>query len=516
MIETTSGIGEQAGVVQIGDRPLSIEDVVSLARGAAKPVLAASVKSRMEASRATLRRLHGGAEPIYGVTSSVGASVDVYVPPESSDELSLNLLRMHGCGTGQLLRDEQAAAVMAVRIVSLAAGCSGVRPVIAERLVTLLRHRVLPRIPSEGSVGASGDLTPLSYLAAALVGEREVSFEGRVLPAKEALQAIGKEPLRLESKEALSLMNGTSVATALSCLAWSAACRLARIAAGLTAMSARAILGNPLQYDAFVHAAKPHAGQQRAAAWIAEDFGATAESRCERLQDRYSIRCAPHVIGVLVDALSWGRNLLETELNGVSDNPLVDVERGRVLHGGNFYGGHVAFICDALKTAVANVACLLDRQLMLLCNPAENAGLPADLKGATGPAACTHNGFKAVTIATSALTAEALKLTVPASSFSRSTELHNQDKVPMATIAARDLLRVIQLSEQVAAMLTLANCQAMDLRGGYVGAPRAAGLLRAVRGCVPRLEGDRRMDTDIAAVLDLIRNDALPCGSADI
>jgi histidine ammonia-lyase len=272
--------------------------------------------------------------------------------------------------------------------------------------------------------------------------------------------------------------------------------------------------GNPIHFDAAIHDAKPHPGQRRVAGWIRGDLASVPEGRApERLQDRYSVRCAPHVIGVLVDALRFAQVTLETELNGVSDNPIVDLAGERVLHGGNFYGGHVGFVSDCLKVAVANIACLLDRQIMLMCNASENGGLPADLVGVAGPEACTHNGFKAVTIAASSLAAEALKLTMPASAFSRSTELHNQDKVPMATIASRDLVRILELTEQVAAMALLACCQAYDLRGLEVGGP-LGDVHRAVRAVVPPLGEDRRMDLDIDAVLSLLRSDLLPCGDA--
>lgn len=509
--------GDTRPRVRIGDAPLSIDDVVRLARGEAAPHLGTPVLERMRCSAAVLERLHEDGHAIYGVTTSVGASVGTQVPADRASDLSLNVLRMHGCGTGRILDDEEAAAVLAVRLSSLACGKSGVRPELAELMATLLTERVLPCIPSEGSVGASGDLTPLSYVAAVLAGEREVRHRGDVLPARQGLRRLGRAPLELRPKEALALMNGTSVAAAIGCLAWFRARRLARLSSALTAMASAAVRGNPGHFDAFIHEAKPHPGQRRVARWIREDLGGTERDEPPaRLQDRYSIRCAPHVIGVLVDALAWCRRIVETEINGVSDNPVIDVESERVLHGGNFYGGHVGFAFDSLKVAVANVACLLDRQLMLLCNPAENGGLPADLVGVAGSDKCTHNGFKAVTIATSALAAEALKLTVPASAFSRSTELHNQDKVPMATIAARDLLRIVELTEQASAMMVLACCQAIDLREGEVKSERAASVHAAVRKAVPRLGPDRRMDVDVAAVLELLRSDALPLGDQEL
>ena len=492
--------------ITLGEGPLCLEDIVALAKGAARPLLANGVHDRMQRSAEVLASTHTRGKPIYGVTTSVGASVGTYVPPERSNELSLNVVRMHGCGTGRKLTDEESAAVIAVRLCALVQGKSGVRPLLAERLVELLTHRALPCIPAEGSVGASGDLTPLSYVAAVLAGEREVSFRGQRMAAGDALREIGLAPLAFHRKEALALTNGTSMTTALTCLAWSRARRLARLSSLLTAGASLAVRGNPDHFDSFVHDAKPHPGQQQVARWVREGFGENTVV-CERLQDRYSIRCAPHVVGVLVDALAWTRGVLETEVNGVSDNPVVDVERATVHHGGNFYGSHVGFAADMLRAALANVVCLIDRQIMLLCNPSENAGLPADLVGVEGPEACAHNGFKAVTIAASSLAAEALKLTMPASAFTRSTELHNQDKVPMATLSARDFVRVVEIAETVAAMGALAVCQAFDLRGEAPTQGAMGRLYREVRAAAPRLEGDRRLDVDIEAVADLIRED---------
>jgi histidine ammonia-lyase len=496
----------------IGGRPLSVDDLVALATGALRPTLASSARDRMKRSADIVARTHEDGGHIYGVTTSVGGSVGTQVPPERSADLSLNVLRMHGIGTGRILDEVDSAAVLASRLASLAGGLSGVRPEIAERLVKLLDARVLPRIPTEGSVGASGDLTPLSYVAAALVGEREVSFRGEEVDAASALRELGLAPLELLPKEGLALMNGTSMTTALACLAWHRARRVARLASTLTAMTSVAIEGNAIHFDDRIHAAKPHPGQRCVARWIREDLeGAPTVATPRHLQDRYSVRCAPHIIGVLVDALVWSQTTLEIELNGVSDNPIVDLETEMVLHGGNFYGGHVGFVCDALKIAVANIACLLDRQIMLLCSPAESAGLPADLVGVEGSEACAHNGFKAASIAASSLAAEAMKQTMPASAFSRSTELHNQDKVPMATTAARDLIRVLELTEHVAAISVLAVCQAHDLRMSS-GSGNVAALRQRVREIVPMLREDRRMDRDHAAVVELLRSDAISFG----
>ena len=517
---TTPVSARSSPEIVFGGRPLTLDQICDVAQGRARARLNPDpeYRARLEASRASLERQLRAGRVIYGVTTGVGESCENPVPPELADALSTNLFRFHGCGTGAMLSDEEAAAVVAARLASLAGGCSGVRPIVLERLVDLLDHKVLPRIPAEGSVGASGDLTPLSYVAAVLAGEREVSFAGEVMPAARALERCGLAPLTLRPKEALALMNGTSMMTGLACLASRRARHLARLAAALSAMASELMRGNPSHFDARLFAVKPHPGSVACAAWMRDDLeygdGAAAVAGA-RVQDRYSIRCAPHVIGVLLDALAMFGPILETEVNSVNDNPIVDAERDEVLHGGNFYGGHVAFAMDGLKSAVASVADLLDRQLALLCNPATSHGLPANLVALQGTASVTHHGFKAMQITASALTAEALKLTMPATAFSRSTESHNQDKVSMGSIAARDCQRVLELTETVAIVELLALCQAADLRGPESCKRRTRALHTAVRALAARNDGDRRQDLDITGVLALYRRGELPTGTPD-
>lgn len=506
----------QHAAFRFGHDRLTLDALAKLADGSLRAELASEAATRMRASAAVVEALHEKNTRLYGVTTSFGASVDTTVPPELSAALSLNLMRFHGCGTGRLLTQRESAAVLVARLQSVAAAKSGVRTPIGEQLAWMLNERILPAIPAEGSVGASGDLTPLSYVVACLAGQRQVLDGSTTRPTAEALREHQRPPVEIGPKEALALMNGTSVCGAMAGLAWHDALRLARVACRLTAMTSYAVRGNPSHFDGFVHDARPHPGQQLAARWIREDlqYDANEDLSDRRLQDRYSIRCAPQIIGVLLDTLQWTRTWLETELNGVSDNPVIDTEGQRAVHGGNFYGGHVAAVADALKPAVANVAALMDRQLMVLCNKRESDGLPANLVGVTGEEACIHNGFKAVTIATSALAAEALKLTTPASVFSRSTELHNQDQVPMAPLAVRDLLRINELGETIAAMHTLACCQAVELRG-IVNAPDdIQTLVQRVREEVPALEGDRPMDREILHLQAHVNADALPFGEA--
>ncbi len=349
---------------------------------------------------------------------------------------------------------------MACRLNSLAVGKSGVSYELLERIALLLNLNIVPVIPEEGSVGASGDLTPLSYLAAVLVGEREVFYQGQRRATSEVYAELGISALKLRPKEGLALMNGTAVMTALACLAYDRAEYLSRLCARITAMASLTLKGNSNHFDEILFAAKPHPGQNQVAAWIREDLNHHEHPRnSDRLQDRYSIRCAPHIIGVLADALPFMRQFIETELNSANDNPIVDGEGEHILHGGHFYGGHIAFAMDSLKNAVANLADLLDRQMALVMDPKFNNGLPANLSASQGERSPINHGFKAVQIGCSAWTAEALKHTMPASVFSRSTECHNQDKVSMGTIAARDALRVLELTEQVAAAALLAMSQ---------------------------------------------------------
>jgi histidine ammonia-lyase len=365
-------------------------------------------------------------------------------------------------------------------------------------------------IPSEGSVGASGDLTPLSYLAAVLCGEGEVWRNGVRVSAAQALAERGITPLRLRPKEGLAIMNGTAVMTALACLAYVRADYLTRLVTRITALASVALDGNPNHFAAVLFAVKPHPGMQRVAAWLRQDL------RCDQLdpsgrrpQDRYSIRRAPHVIGVLADALPWLRESIENELNSANDNPLIDAASQKVLSGGHFYGGHIAFAMDSMKNAVANLADLLDRQMALLVDSRYNNGLPANLSGVQGPRAAINHGLKGLQISASAWTAEALKLTMPASVFSRSTECHNQDKVSLGTIAARDCLRVLDLTEQVAAALLIAVRQGVWLRcrlnRSIALEPALRDMIDALGADIRVIEADRRLEPDLRSLLERIR-----------
>ena len=491
---------------------LSIEDIIDLAQRRREAVLsdAPAFRARIQAGADFVSRLLAEDGVIYGVTTGYGDSCTVVVPPHLVPELPHRLYTYHGIGAGRYLAPAETRAVLATRLVSLCRGMSGVSVSLLEQLAALLQHDILPLIPAEGSVGASGDLTPLSYVAAVLCGEREVLYDGHRMPAAQALTAVGLQPLRLRPKEGLALMNGTAVMTALACLAWQRADDVGRLATRITAMNVVASGGNASHFDETLFDAKPHPGLQRVAARLRADLMSESPSRNDsRLQDRYSLRCAPHVIGVLEDALPFLRQQIENELNSANDNPLIDAEQGRVLNGGHFYGGHIAFAMDALKTAVANIADLLDRQLALLVDTRFNHGLPPNLSGAVGDRATINHGLKALQISVSAWTAEALKGTMPASVFSRSTECHNQDKVSMGTIAARDCMRVLELTEQVVAAMLIAARQALALRQRQQPlhlSPSVATMFDMLCTAIAFVDEDRALDGDLQQLLTGIRD----------
>ncbi|MFD5468653.1 histidine ammonia-lyase [Kitasatospora sp. NPDC127059] len=510
--------------VPLDGHALAVEDIVSIARDPSGRLvtLAAGAAEAIAASNALKHRLLDSGTPIYGVTSGFGDSSTRHVSKRKTALLQENLIRFLSTGTGPKARADVVRATMAVRANCLARGVSGVRPELVSALIDLLNADILPQIPERGSVGASGDLVPLSYLAAALTGEGTVTHQGRSKPAAEALADAGLTPFTLEAKEGLALVNGTSFMSGFAVLALHDARELAFTADLCTALTSQVLLGNPGHFAAFLFEAKPFDGMLDSAATVRailrDDTGTDLGllhpdadfAELERpVQDRYSIRCAPHVTGVLRDTADWAHRLLSVEVNSANDNPLFDVATGSVGSGGNFYGGHVAQAMDALKTSVAGVGDLLDRQLALVVDEKFNNGLTPNLIPVLGPEdfeAGLFHGFKGMQITASSLAAEALKWTMPAASFSRSTEAHNQDKVSMGTIAARDARSVVELVQRIAAIHLISLCQAADLRGLEVLSPPSRAAYDEVRAVCAFLDGDRPMDVDIERVAVLIQS----------
>lgn len=494
-------------VLTVGEQPLSIEDVVSVARSECQVALPETSEWRelIQKGADFLDQLLEEEGVIYGVTTGYGDSCLVEVPLHQVNELPLHLSRFHGCGLGENLDVITARAVVVTRLCSLARGYSGVSIALLERLVWLLNKNVIPVIPSEGSVGASGDLTPLSYIAGTLVGERDVYVDGQIVPVAQVYAEKNMLPLTLRPKEGLALMNGTAVMTAIACLNYKKAEQIALASTLITALNVLALEGNPSHFDEILFAQKPHPGQQRIAKqlrnWLNSEVQTAHQS--PRLQDRYSLRCAPHIIGVFEDSKAWLRQFIENELNSSNDNPLIDPIGMRVLHGGHFYGGHIAQAMDSLKIMIANIADLMDRQIAQLVDHKMNHGLPRNLTGATAERLPLNHGFKAVQIGVSAWTAEALKNTLAASIFSRSTECHNQDKVSMGTIAARDASRVITLTQQVIAALCCASVQAIHLKGLTTQlSPTLQVFMQWTLQSFAFVEEDRPLQTELQQIVD--------------
>ncbi|MGQ4557096.1 aromatic amino acid lyase [Halobellus sp. GM3] len=520
--------------IAVDGESLTLEEIAAVARENESTAIpdGLGIYDGMEASIDLRNELIDQGVPLYGITTGFGDSVHRQISPDKAAELQERQIRMLGAAVGDTLPREAARAVTLIRANNLVRGHSAIRVELVERLIEMLNCGIVPVIPQEGSVGASGDLAPLSYVAAALLGDREVYYDGEIVPTEDALEAEGLDPLNFEAKEGLALVNGTAYMTGVGALATVDARRLALLSDVCTAMATEVLNGIATPFDSFIHdEAKPHDGQVQSAAnvrWLLEgsdlansydevvDKAGTIEDEDFRelsvnIQDKYSLRCAPHFSGVLWDTLEWTEEWLETEVNSSNDNPLFDVDSRQVFSGGNFAGGHVALAMDSLKNAVASIADLLDRQLELVVDEKFNHGLTPNLIPELPeghPEEGLNHGFKGMQIVCSSLTAEALNMGMPMTAFSRSTEAHNQDKVSMGATAARQTRDVVDLVEKVAAIHLLALCQAADLRGpDQLGRTKA--VYDRVREEIPPLDEDRAQDADIEAVVELLRDGTL-------
>jgi histidine ammonia-lyase len=501
--------------LRIGEARVTHRDVALVARREVAVTLTElpAWHERMAKNREAVETRARSGAPFYGVNTGFGASVVNSVAAEYGANLAANLFRFHGCGLGPTLRAEEARAVLVTRLSQLAVGWSGIRVETLQAMTRLLEHDILPCIPELGSVGASGDLTPMSYVAAVLSGEREVMFRGEVCPSSEALAAVGIEPLTLQPKEPLSIMNGTSMMTALVSIALERAEAFARAHAMMTAWNSFLLRGQAAHFDERLFLAKPHPGSVRYAGWVRSALacGPRPQLTAGKVQDPYSVRCSPHVVGVLLEVIEQAAATVEIELNGAGDNPLMDEETGVALHGGNFYGSHITHVADTLKVQVAHAAESLERQLVLLMHSTPTSGIPENLIRVEGPTKHSHHGFKAVEILASSLIAEALKHSAPASVFSRSTEGHNQDKVPMGPIAAKDLRAIQSLADHMLAISMLAAAQATDAtnRASELPAPLHA-LYAAIRETCAATTEDQRHDVLITRCLANFHAGKLP------
>lgn len=487
----------------------------------------------LAASRKFLEDYIATGVPTYGVTTDFGDSCHNQISVEKAGELQRDICTYHGIGLGPKFDRETGRAVVLARLNgNVKGGHSAIRPELAKMMVTMLNKDIIPVIPQLGSVGASGDLTPLSYLAAAIMGERDVYYKGKIVPAMEAFNAEGIKPLPIEAKEGLALMNGTSVMTAVASIAWKKAERLAKISDFLTAVTSEITKGKDTPFVAKVSEIKNHKGQCESAAYVYdiikdskrvfryEDFLKTQIEKLDgkgfiaqqnKIQDRYSIRCAPQINGVYRDTLRFARDLITEELNSANDNPLVDIEAGRLYNTGNFYGGHICAACDYMRTALANISDLSDKQAEVIIDGKFN-GLTENLipyTPADHPRAGLRLGFKAAQITISAIRGEVMSYCFPISLTSQPTEALNQDKVSMGTISARKFNEQIELVYLQFATHLLAAMQAVDLAGKDDFAPFTKKVHSEVRRMSAFVEDDRALDKEATAVAQWLKSTEL-------
>jgi histidine ammonia-lyase len=487
---------------------LNLEDVAGVARGGAQVALAGEALDRMRVSRATVERLAAGDEPVYAVNTGFGYLSNARIPHGDLAQLQQNLLRSHACGVGEPLADETVRAMMLIRANVLAKGLSGIRPVIAERLCDLLNRGVTPVVPSRGSVGASGDLAPLAHMGLVLIGEGEAEVgtgsERRRLPGAEALRAAGLEALHLEAKEGISLVNGTQAMLSLATLALLDLEDLCEAADAACALSLDALRGTPRAYDPRIHEARPHPGQQASAALLSALLEGSeirlTHATCPRVQDAYSLRCAPQVHGAVRDALTEARRVFLIELNAATDNPLVF--GAEILSGGNFHGEHLAFQCDFLAVALTAMGGISERRTDRLLNPSFNEGLPPFL--ATHPG--LESGHMMLQVTASALLAECRVLATPASPGSVPTSGNKEDFVSMGMTAALKLRQATDLLRAILAIELLCATQALEsLRPLKTGARLEKLRAAFVEVCPPRT-GDRPFHEDLSAACEWLRS----------
>ena len=478
---------------------LSLSDIEKACQSDVTFTLAEDCLPDIQASQAAVHHIIEAGETVYGINTGFGLLAQKRIPSNELQDLQTNLILSHAAGTGPLLDDAIVRLIMLLKINSLGRGHSGVRLQVIEHLLQMLNAGVIPCIPSQGSVGASGDLAPLAHLSCTLIGVGEVRYKGVLQPAGQALSSIGLEPLKLEPKEGLALLNGTQVSTALALHGLFGAMNgfAAAIVAG--AMSVDAALGTSTSFDPRIHEVRLHPGQMDCASAYRELLSGSeivnSHVDCEKVQDPYSLRCQPQVMGACLDQIRYAAAVLEREANAVSDNPLVFAEDHVVLSGGNFHAEPVALVADALAVAIAEIGALSERRMSLLIDT-HLSGLPAFLVRDGG----VNSGFMIAQVTTAALASENKSLAHPASVDSLPTSANQEDHVSMATFAARRLGPMTENTAVIIAIELLAAAQGIDFRLPLKTSDILAKAHDMIRVRVPFYEKDRLFAPDIEAI----------------
>ncbi|HVF28474.1 MAG TPA: histidine ammonia-lyase [Pyrinomonadaceae bacterium] len=493
-------------MLELDGQPLTLEQVAAVARGAERVALSGGARMRMKASRRAIERIVKAERVVYGVNTGFGKLSDYSIPAEELRELQLNLVRSHACGIGPPLSEAETRAMMLLRANVLALGYSGARSLAAETLVAMLERGVTPLIPEKGSVGASGDLAPLAHLALVCIGEGEAFYQGEKMPGATALARAGIEPLQLEAKEGLALLNGTQAMTATGALALERADRLARVADIAGAMSLEALRGTPAAFDERIHRARPHRGQREVAAHLREllresEIRASHLENDPRVQDAYSLRCMPQVHGAARDAILYARAATEIETGSATDNPLVFADTEEVISGGNFHGAPLALAFDCAAIALVYIGNISERRTERLVNPDLSEGLPAFLTEHPG----TSSGFMIAQVAAVALLNESKVLAHPASIDNLPTSAGKEDHVSMGMTAATKLRTIVENIEHVIAIELLCAAEGLEHRRPLQPGLGVRHAYETLRQLAPRLTRDRALSSDIQKVASSIR-----------
>jgi histidine ammonia-lyase len=496
--------------LHINGNDLALEAVREVAEEHRPVLLLPDARAAVLRARAVVDQIVADNKVAYAITTGVGKLSEVRIPPDHVRELQVNLIRSHACGVGEPLSVVETRAMMLLRANSLAKGHSGVRPIVIDTLCEMLNRGVTPVVPSQGSVGASGDLAPLAHLALTLIGEGECSNEkGIHLPGADALKSAQIKPLVLESKEAISLINGTQAMLAVGALALLAAETLVDSADVIGGLTCDALKGTDTAFDERIQKARPHSGQIQSAANLRHMLEGSqireSHRQCGRVQDAYSLRCIPQVHGAVRDTLAHCRDVFETEINSAVDNPLVfvtdrDKAQGDVISGGNFHGEPLAFALDFLAIALSALAGISERRIERLVNPALSEGLPPFL----APGAGLNSGFMLAQVTAASLVSENKVLAHPASVDSITTSGNKEDYVSMGMTAAIKLRRVVENTRNVLAIEAMAVAQALDFLAPLRTSKLGQAAYAVIRSVCPTMDKDRAMYQDIARISGLI------------
>jgi len=489
-------------MIEINGHSLTLQDVVHVSRNFQTVALDRGALEAIAKSRSFVDRIVRENRVVYGITTGVGELSNRLISMEDAEKLQLNLVRSHSTNVGEPFPEDVVRAVMLLRANTLAKGYSGVRTEVIQLLIDFLNRRVYPYIPSQGSVGASGDLSPLAHLALTLVGEGECIAGGERVGTLRVLEAEKISPLTLKPKEGLALINGTQVMAAVGCLVVHEAMLLMKNAQIAGAMSLEALKGTSRAFDEKIHRVRPFPGQIRCAAnmrkLVAESEIIASHVNCEKVQDAYTLRCIPQVYGAVMDTLHYVRNVLATEINSATDNPLVFADEGEVISGGNFHGEPLAFAMDYLGIALSEIANISERTIDRLVNP-HVSGLPPFLVRKSG----LHSGFMVSQYTAAALVSENKVLAHPASVDSIPTSAGQEDHVSMGSISAHHAREILKNVENVLAIEMLCAAQGIDFHTLRPGKGTAAAHAK-IRGHVPHLEDDRALYTDIETIRGFI------------